>query len=117
MRSAGAGEPVPRWPGRPGLADARARGRQVVKESPYRQLSACGTLASYRVAPTSAVGLGLPLPGKRGVNAAPTGLWGWRFRTAQDAQIRTAPGRRAPRRRPRRTGVRAAPKARADYER
>ena len=33
---------------------------------PCRLLSACGTLASYRVAPTSAVGLGLPTAGKRG---------------------------------------------------
>jgi hypothetical protein len=117
VRSAGAGERVQHWPGRPGLAEAQTRGPASRQRIPCRQLSARGTLASYRAAPTSAVGLGLPTAGQaRRERRVPGGL-GLALPTAQDAPIRTALGRPAPRRHPRRTaGVRAAPEARADHQ-
>jgi len=53
---------------RPGRMRAGRRlGERASRQRiPYRLLSAGGTLASYRVAPTSAVGLGLPTAGQAG---------------------------------------------------
>jgi hypothetical protein len=76
VRSAPAGERVQHWPNRLGLADAQAQG-PASRRIPCRQLSARGTLASYRAAPTSAVGLGLPTAGQArpaGAGAGTPGL-------------------------------------------
>ena len=83
-----------------GGADPGAARRQRI---PCRPLSARGTLASYRAAPTSAVGLGLPTAGQARRERRVQGSLGLAPATAQDAHIPTAPGRPAPRRHPRRT--------------
>jgi hypothetical protein len=85
MRSAGPGERVQHWPGRFGLTEAQTRGSASRQRIPCRQLSARSTLAGYRAAPTSAVGLGLPTAGQAPRERRVQGESGLALLTAQDA--------------------------------
>ena len=83
-----------------GGADSGPASRQRI---PCRQLSACGTLASYRVGPTSAVGLGLPTGGQARRERRVQGESGPGASDRSRRPNADSPGRRAPRRHPRRT--------------
>jgi hypothetical protein len=78
-------------PAGPDSRRRRPRGPARGQTIPCRQLSARGTLASYGLAPTSAVGLGLPAAGQARRECRVLESLGLALPTAQDAQIRTAP--------------------------